>query len=331
MTYESAGDDVITVKKWQEMDIPILKGPAIDHALLSHSYGKKETVFDSTEGSGDEKYKWRFEGPYLPDMPAGEFRRFLEKKIKPRREEFLAFVKEHKHKYAATPSGRSSYSNSPSQTVALKSAAKRTDEDDVLALRADVFLLEKLVLEFLDIPFYSRPHRTHPSGGLHYTRSSAPLRNDPTEGPHPLPKPVPGRYMNFSPATGALVGVGGIVAKATDAGRLDDTIKLHNNRSNTRKYLPVRAKLDALGRVLLDVDMVNEDGEQAGGYRQGMYSRVGDGRSGETAADVLKNMVPRNYGGLYNSAEPPKAVGFATGRTNAQPQDVMDLLRGFSR
>lgn len=350
--YESAADDVLTVKKWQEMDIPILKGPAVDYALLSHSYGSKKSVFDNAEKGED--YKWRYSGPYLPDMPAGDFKRYIKNKIKPRREEFIKFVARYQHIYAidyqsTSHSGESYYGRGLEDESPMQQRRKAMEESpdekvpgeidpdkvDILALRADSFLLEHLVLAFLDIPFYSRPHRTHPSGGLHYTRSSAHLRNDPVEGLQSGPKPVPGRLMNYSPSTGGLVGVGGIVAKATDAGRLDEAIRTHNDRSRTRKFLPGIAKLDALGRVLLDVDTVSE----TPGYRS-IYGGDGSGEGGESTRMLLKNMIgnSRSYGGLYNAGDEVGAspgprvsgvVGANPGKSH-QSDDVMELLMSRS-
>lgn len=368
-TYESAADDVLTLKKWQEMDLPLLKGPAIDHSLESHSFARRESVFD---GGDTEEYKWRFEGPYLPDLPAGEFKRYIETKIKPRRAEFVAYVTEHQEKWGS----KSSFSDRPDQGAPGKWGSAQggetwTDEKkkkkggldeapledideaplediDVRALRADPDLLEKLAMQFLDLPFYSRPHRTHPSGGLHYTRSAAHIRNDPIEGPQAGAKLVPGRNMNYQSSTGALVGLGGIVAKATDAGRLEDSVRTYNNRYQVKKYVPGRAKLDALGRVLLDVDIINNESSQGayGGSRSIGYASMGLARTGETATDILKTLGGGGgrYSGVYDSVREPKNTGDGkpvvegrpvVGGRSAEKQkyvdDVMDLLDNYKR
>lgn len=353
-TYESAADDVLTLKKWQEMDLPLLKGPAISHSLESHSFARRESVFD---GGDTEEYKWRFDGPYLPDLPAGEFKRYIEAKIKPRRAEFVAYVTKHQDKWAS----KSSFSDRPDQGAPGQwGGEKWTDEKkekggldegpldetplediDVRALRADPDLLEKLAMQFLDLPFYSRPHRTHPSGGLHYTRSAAHVRNDPIEGPHAGAKLVPGRNMNYQSSTGALVGLGGIVAKATDAGRLEDSVRTYNNRYQVKKYVPGRAKLDALGRVLLDVDIMNNEPSQGayGGSRSIGYASMGLARTGETATDILKTIGGGGgrYSGVYDSVREPKKTsdGEPQKRGSAGRQyvvdDVMDLLNNYRK
>lgn len=359
-TYESAADDVITLKKWQEMDLPLLKGPAIHHSLESHSFARRESVFDGGDpDKGGEKYKWRFEGPYLPDLPAGEFKHYIETKIKPRRKEFVAFVTKYQHEWG----GKSSFGDRPDQqwgsTEERRWADEMEEEEkkeaaaaagggveegteaplediDIRALRADPDLLEKLAMQFLDLPLYSRPHRTHPSGGLHYTRSAAHVRNDPVEGPRAGAKLVPGRNMNHQSSTGALVGLGGIVAKATDAGRHEDSIRMYNNRYQVKKYVPGKAKLDALGRILLDVDIMNDESSQGsyGGSRSIGYASMGLARTGEAAVDILKTVggTGGRYSGIYDSMG--GAGDRRPGPTVEKQQfvdDVMDLLDNYRK
>lgn len=363
-TYESAGDDVLTLKKWQEIDLPLLKGPAIVHTLESHSYSRREPVFDGgssstvdesgrvvadESGMAAETYKWRYKGPYLADLPAGEFRRYVETKIKPRRKEFIAYVVRHQGKWGGGSSfeersdARSSDTEQWADEPGDDEAGESLGEIDVRALRADPDLLEKLAVRFLDLPLYSRPHRTHPSGGLHYTRSAAHVGNDPVEGPRAGAKQVPGRNMNHQSATGALVGVAGIVAKATDAGRLDDSVRLYNNRYHVKKYVPGKARLDALGRVLLDVDIINDESQGAyGGLRVMGYTNMGLAGTGEEATDILKTMggSGRGYGGVYagvydsmgdvrraGEGRPGKAG--PTAEKQQHMDDVMDLLASY--
>lgn len=368
-TYESAGDDVLTLKKWQEMDLPLLKGPAIVHTLESHSYSRREPVFDGGSSSSSsstavepgvavdesgmaaETYKWRYKGPYLADLPAGEFRRYIETKIKPRRKEFIAYVIRHQEKWGGKSSfeersdAGSSDTENWSDVPGDDEAGESLEGIDVRALRADPDLLEKLAVRFLDLPLYSRPHRTHPSGGLHYTRSAAHVWNDPVDGPRAGAKQVPGRNMNHQSTTGALVGVAGIVAKATDAGRLEDSVRLYNNRYHVKKYVPGKARLDALGRVLLDVDIINNESQGAyGGLRVLGYTSMGLAGTGQQATDILKTMggSGRGYAGVYDSMGDPRKVGEGRPGKLGKPgkpgptvekqqhmDDVMDLLGSY--
>lgn len=365
-TYESAGDDVLTLKKWQEMDLPLLKGPAIVHTLESHSYSRREPVFDGGSGStadepgvtadesrmaagesgmAAETYKWRYKGPYLADLPAGEFRRYIEAKIKPRRKEFIAYVVRHQAKWGGRSSfeewsdARSSDAEQWADEPSDDEAGESLEDIDVRALRADPDLLEKLAVRFLDLPLYSRPHRTHPSGGLHYTRSAAHVGNDPVDGPRAGAKQVPGRNMNHQSITGALVGVAGIVAKATDAGRLEDSIRLYNNRYHVKKYVPGKARLDALGRVLLDVDIISDESQGAyGGLRVLGYASMGLAGNGQEATDILRTMggSGRGYAGVYDSMSDLRKGGEGrlgkagkagpTAEKQQHMDDVMDLL-----
>ncbi|KAI5838984.1 mitochondrial ribosomal protein subunit-domain-containing protein [Morchella snyderi] len=310
-TYESAADDVLTLKKWQEMDVPVLQGPTVDTSALASILTARHSVFKfSAEAPNKENYTWRFRGPYVPDMSAGEFARYIDKQVKPRRAEFLEFYSPSTYTPAtgapaqADPPALHADTDTPTPTPTPDVDAPV--EVDLLALRADVFLLGRLVVAFLDLPTLTRPHRTHPSGGLHYTRSTAAARYDPLLGPRAETRPVTGRYLNYTGAYGTMIGVGGFVAKSVDAMRLDDPLKLYNNRQHTRKYVPDKARLDALGRVLLDVETLHEDG--SGGGRS-VYDVGGGG--GDAAALLRGFGATRRWDSLYNADKEINGPGAA--------------------
>ncbi|KAF8242999.1 hypothetical protein K440DRAFT_513862, partial [Wilcoxina mikolae CBS 423.85] len=248
-TFESAHDDVYTVKKWQEMDIPIIKDSEFgDYSLEPRSYFQyKCTVFDDEVKT--ESYKWRFKGPYVPGMGDKELREYIKKSILPRRQEFHDYIVKRQNidqlrrKYAERNATISQ------QQLEEEAAAMPVKGVDIMALRADPSYLEKLVTDFLDIPV-NKPHRTHTSAGLHYIRSNAYANNDPEAGPQQQKKELLGRQMNFQGSSGCLVGIGGIIARSGRRTKSED-------RFVVIKYRPLKgASINAGGRIMLDVEQV---------------------------------------------------------------------------
>jgi len=248
-TFESAHDDVYTVKKWQEMDIPLIKDSGFgEYDLEPRSYFQyKSTVFDDEVNT--ESYKWRFKGPYVAGMVDKDLREYIKKSILPRRQEFHDYVVKRQNidqlrrKYAETGD---TISQEELETQAVELEEKKVD---IMALRADPSYLEKLVIDFLDIPV-QKSHRTHTSAGLHYIRSNAFAYNDPEAGPQQQKKEVPGRIMNHHGASGSLVGVGGIIGKSARRIKNDD-------RFVVNKYRPLKgASINAGGKIMLDVEQV---------------------------------------------------------------------------
>jgi hypothetical protein len=262
-TFESAHDDVYTLRKWQELDIaiePSLSGAYDAYDSSSRSFYDKRTVFD--DDVKPEGYKWRYQGPFVQGMAPKEMREYIKKHIEPRKDEFYAYVA--KRQRADMLKQDSALLGTEKPTEEELQAARDAPEEkvDLLALRANLPYLEKLVTDFLDIPI-NKPHRTHPSAGLHYTRSNAYAYNDPERGPQPHRKEVPGRQLNWQIAAGTVAGVGGVVAKVQKAvygrgPRSDDRFTVH-------KYRPLKATIDQKGKIMLEVEQVMQVSDM---YRQ---------------------------------------------------------------
>ncbi|CUS10847.1 unnamed protein product, partial [Tuber aestivum] len=285
MTFESANDDVLTLKKWQEIDVPLTRGPGLV-SDLNMATRHLESVFD--EVAGGEGYKWKYLGPFLLDMPANEFKRYVLKKVKPQRKEFEAFVAESMarargvYESAATADGET---GNEIQEI----------EVNMNELRADMMKFLTLVSDFLDLPRSGRPYRTHPSAGLHYIRSAAHIPYDPEHGPHPT-RIVPGRSLNSgTPGTGPVVGVGGVAAILRDNGNYLNAGRAHNDRRLVRDYEPRSAYISNRGRVMMDVRPAMSFEEATGMRSRGVGMTWGSLEAGSTL-DRLRGLVPQGGG-----------------------------------
>ncbi|KAG0640646.1 mitochondrial ribosomal protein subunit-domain-containing protein [Tuber brumale] len=280
MAFESANDDVLTLKKWQEMDIPLAKSPGLGDGL-SAATRSQESVFDDNIIVG-ESYKWKYLGPFLLDMPADEFRRYVLKKVKPRQKEFEAFVAKNMEGACGVY-----------ESAAAADGETKEIRVNMNKLREDTMKFMALVTDFLDMPRSGRPYRTHPSAGLHYTRSAAHIPYDPEHGPRPS-RSVPGRSLNSSP-TGPVVGIGGVAASLRDNNNYFDTGRIHDDRRHVRDYEPRSAYISNRGRIMMDIRPVSY--EEAIGMRgKGTEMLWGSGGAGSVLGS-LRDLVPHSGGG----------------------------------
>lgn len=124
----------------------------------------------------------------------------------------------------------------------------------------------------------SGPPKTHPSAGLAYSRTSQYLYNHPTFGPQKDKPPVKARVvMPRGAATGSFApaaGVGGFVTELPGSGFRDDfsrrtgrkpvipgSERIEPEKVGGSKFYanPTHARIDPKGRVLLKVDLADED------------------------------------------------------------------------
>ncbi|PUU75281.1 mitochondrial ribosomal protein subunit-domain-containing protein [Tuber borchii] len=274
MTFESANDDVLTLKKWHEIDLPLVKSPTLVGELMAATR-PIDSVFDDNLSAG-EGYKWKYLGPFLLDMPADEFKRYVLKKVKPRQKEFEAFVEKH------MAGARGVYESAATADGETRKVKVNMDE-----LRADTMKFLGLVADFLDIPRSGRPYRTHPSAGLHYTRSAAHIPYDPEHGPRPS-RSVPGRSLNSGPPN-PVVGVGGVAAVLRENNNYLGNNRTHGDRRQVRDYEPRSAYISTRGRIMMDV-------KPAVSYEEGMRGEGpgtiwGSGDAG-SVRDQLMGLVP---------------------------------------
>ncbi|OJD29785.1 uncharacterized protein BKCO1_7200012 [Diplodia corticola] len=166
--FESAGDHVRTLEKWQEMNIPLTLSP---DTRMSAS-DKQETAisafherFDNTqlteEARNNGHSKWKSKGPYLAGMSEGEFKSYLETVPRRRKEEFRKHLREYVAKKAL---GEAAYvameraSTTPMRRPSVQGTFKVSDgefEKMVKVLREDTTLsseLSRLIRDFFDLP-----------------------------------------------------------------------------------------------------------------------------------------------------------------------------------
>ena len=102
--YSYAMDHTITVRKWAEMDVPIMMPFTTERsrdAELRTVFDDKYDVTaisrlgrDLVNPDGNDR-RWRFKGPYLVGMEEAEFTRYLKKQVRPKRAAFREFVRRY--------------------------------------------------------------------------------------------------------------------------------------------------------------------------------------------------------------------------------------------
>ena len=245
-----ATDHGITLRKFQEMNIPI--------TVPNHKGGMNlprksvfEDNFDSTAtpagaAKDDVDMRWKFKGPWLAGLTDGELQRYIKTHVKNRRSEFRSFLKAKLAKEMNETAAQKAKDSGEQAAPAEMDASKITDEqltNFLRRLREDRPRLYKMVSQFLDLapigpPTHSSdmwkteysttpltitagnpyakegPPTTHPSAGLSYLRTASYLENHPFYGPQAKHTPVEARVVapRFSNgARGAKLGVGGFV------------------------------------------------------------------------------------------------------------------------
>lgn len=242
--FESAADHTITLRKWQEMNVPISVAlpprTAIDGGSLREA--KKsvfETPLDNTErgDEGTNNGRWKFKGPWLASKSEGEFQKYVQKSIRRQKTAFREFLcsklqamQMGDRKRIAMESGED-FDQEPGEV------SEGDLEDFIRQLRKDRIGLHQLIEKFLDLPNYQElsvetpsgsttkenvflehgPSQTHPSAGLSYLRTASHIYNHPIFGPQEVEPPVQGRVLKPQnvPRTRqkrALIGVAGVVA-----------------------------------------------------------------------------------------------------------------------
>ena len=176
--FESASDHVLTLRKWQEMNIPISMARRANNAgdysvrnpvsvFEKHVDPKTVNVEDRSEiakvtdagenptaliGPGNKPIRrWKFDGPWLAGLEQGEFEKYL-KRIKPRKQEFEQFcatrIYERKLRESQTYALNEGKDFDPSS---VKKFEGQDLADEMIALRTRVRELNTLIWEFLDL------------------------------------------------------------------------------------------------------------------------------------------------------------------------------------
>ncbi|KAL7627609.1 hypothetical protein AAE478_001802 [Parahypoxylon ruwenzoriense] len=253
--FQSATDHTITLRKYQEMNLPISMPSAGAYETYVQSRNPK-SVFeedgDATALDEDQKAKlankrWKFTGPWLAGMTDGEFNKYLEKKVRGRRPEFRAFLRETLAAEMTEDRVKNAREAGKEADLPKVSAGEISDNhlmDYLRELRHDRMNLYNLVSRFLDLapialdtelrmlgglapgkaqvldrgsPYGQKgPPITHPSAGLSYLRTRNFEENHPLYGPQKEHPPIKARVLkptniatgNFRPS----IGIAGFVA-----------------------------------------------------------------------------------------------------------------------
>ncbi|TGZ83990.1 hypothetical protein EX30DRAFT_302894 [Ascodesmis nigricans] len=252
-TFESAHDDVYTLKKWQEMGLALHRDTSLTDATSFSSPSSLMPVFDSE--TKPETYKWRYKGPNLKELSADELEEYISK-ISKRSDEFYDFVA-RKQAVAKLQNEYTAIGQPYTEEQLIKEVNSREvkPEVDTRELRSTPISLERYTVEFLDLPHHADPPVTHPSAGLYYVRSNAHCHNDPEQGPQEVRKSVPGRDFGMSSTVGVTAGIAGVVAtvqqRSYESRRPD--------RMAVNQFIPLKAKISTSGRIMLDADRVLDE------------------------------------------------------------------------
>ena len=245
--FDSAADHVLTLKKWQEMAIPIQVATPLQRAtqVLSHHSalepesspaesrpisGEPGNGLGTQSTSGSERsyrktMRWKFKGPWLAGQTDGEFQTYLEKQIRKRRPEFLRFLRQSLSSKMVAAQRRDAMNSGELNNEITVEPSDEELQNEIIRIRNDPLLLSKAIWEFLDLPGDSPqdalyqdvgPPATHPSGGLSYLRTASHTPNHPIFGPLATQEPIQARVLETSRWKGitnrTVLGVGGIVA-----------------------------------------------------------------------------------------------------------------------
>ena len=278
--FGSAGDHVLTLRKWQQMGTPlsVAEDRSTRASTQQERYSRSvfESNYDNTfqDDSDPNKQRWKYRGPWLAGKTEGEFKRYVERDVKSRRLDFKRFLRERlaeerriARQREATESGENLEG---SDSVAVSDGDV---EVYIKRLRSDEYKLHRLIEEYLDLPrgrgaattSYDKrgPPTTHPSAGLSYLRTAAHTYNHPLLGPQEEPPPVQARVIRPQTTANqlkydkALIGVGGVVAD-------DDRLSFTRDKTGITGYnpdspggakvyirVPTKASIDSRGRIEL--------------------------------------------------------------------------------
>ena len=231
--FDSAADHGLTLRKWQEMNVPISLEPSRKKVSATEPpVSAFESDVDNIQGGSQDSntVRWKHKGPWLAGKSEGEFEEFVEKKVKRRKFEFRQFLREQLA-MSATRKRREAAIESGEEIQAGLADVSDTDlEKHIKDLRRNEEKLNLLVERFLDLPSSTHtsglnmvyrdrgPPTTHPSAGLSYLRTKSHIHNHPILGPMEVEPPVQGRVLRPQKKGGrgarneALVGVAGIAA-----------------------------------------------------------------------------------------------------------------------
>ena len=301
--FGSAADHALTVRKWQQLDMPISIPEKRRNATgqLAPARSVFDSQYDSTDtqatsSRGPQERRWKFQGPWLAGKTDGEFDEYIEKKVKKRKSDFRQYIAEDLAQERVASQRREAMERGEDLEEKVAESTSVSEEDveaRIRQLRNDESGLHKIIKKFLDLPRAEDPSSqyevrgpptTHPSGGLSYLRTDSHIFNHPELGPQDFKAPVHGRVIVSQQTRGrkntqALIGVAGVVGKdsrktffkspSKDAPAGVDAFDSDIPGGAKIWTNPRRAHIDPRGRIELIIDRADDNALNVAG---GIYT-----------------------------------------------------------
>ena len=275
--FESASDHVQTLRKVQEMSVPVVSISSHE-SKEGYMYNSHHSPFEEDASKASTRSRpstrrtrgpprWRYDGPFVAGLEQGKFDAYLRKMVKTRRDEFLRYlwVKLLEKKRAAQTRKAQQEGLEPPDA---RSFTTQEFAAGLVQLRQEGTELWRYIREFFDLSdemLFSNlsgfnvagPPATHPSAGLSYLRSSAVTPNHPVFGPTKSGAPIPGRALDerFDGRRERFntIGVGGITVRGHEGLQSSMTGQTQANEyGGSRVWVnPLRASIESSGRVNL--------------------------------------------------------------------------------
>ncbi|QSZ30339.1 hypothetical protein DSL72_004861 [Monilinia vaccinii-corymbosi] len=169
--FNSAADHTLTLKKWQEMNMPISTpklGKSVTTASRDKVIPQHRSVFDddidttsnpqddpALVGQDQEHTRWKFSGPWLAGLTEGEFQTYVAKEVGRRKSEFRQFLKEScalaltSEARAKAQDGGRAMGNV--QTISADQISEEQLSTYIRRLRNDITTLYQQIRAFLDL------------------------------------------------------------------------------------------------------------------------------------------------------------------------------------
>ena len=234
--FESAADHVLTLRKWQEIGLPVSMPQTkrmFDYRDRKPRASVFETEYDNTQPESNllDRKRWKYRGPWVAGQTAGEFKDYTELTIKKLKPSFRHFLRVRLEESIATADRRAAIENGMPVPGKPEVDEQQLDQHIKRLRQENQDRLFKLIEEFLDLPHGSErrlsekgwvpsedgPPITHPSAGLSYLRASGHTSNHPALGPQEIGRPVRARVLDGQfrkLSERPIIGVGGVAVEA---------------------------------------------------------------------------------------------------------------------
>lgn len=247
--FDSAADHALTLRKWQEMGVPISMPALARRASQMNMLALAPSVFEKHLNSTQAReakvstntVRWKYRGPWLAGKTEGGFHDYVEKEVKRRRAEFHRYLRVWLRKKKGAALQRAARDEGEEFRPDAVSISDSEFQSEIIRMRQESTDLWGVIWEFLDLPGLPPQHIdqdlssissesnrsldqdlgppvTHPSAGLSYVRTASHVPNHPVLGPMSSQQPVRSRILQSQSFTGGykqgrvVLGVGGVVA-----------------------------------------------------------------------------------------------------------------------